>query len=853
MVRRIGYAAAFVAAALSLIATASAASAAVTINSGGGLLGTGLKTTYAQGQMMAWRYGPSTPGGAAQANVAQFYNGTAPPGGSIYNQVVLGVGSGAGASATGTVFVPPALVAQNTAPAGVTKVGWTAVDTSISGTEFTSTLTGVRSGRTYVVTVRGTALGARNLVNLSYSVKVPDGHPATESVRLYHLMDSFLDGSDDASGLYQEATACTGQIVYATRPGAVMEGLQYAGGHPWSGYASVFYNNVVFGTFGGGATKWGANYMTDLPNLTDPNGWNASPATDNGFGVSWNLGSTPGTYEATNRLIIDTVLPTDCTTPPPAITIPSAAVAAGSTVTAVNAVSSSGSVAMKVTIGGRVACESTAIAGAAGDVASSCVLDAATQELIRSGAVTLVVESTITDGAGRTATATRSVTTPFISIPQAVVVSGASLSAVNAVTTAGSVRMRVTLEGAAVCEATGTAEAAGDLALSCPLDDAARRAVAAGTARLLITSTVTDATGQTSTATRTVTAADISPLPIALPVIESVPVGSATTIPLLGSVSAVGPVAINPASLALRDPATGTYGATVTIAGKGTFQANADGSVTFTPAAGYTGPVPVISYRFTDAAGRSAASTLALTVRGAASPPPWADPVVGLTTPGTPVLLNPFTGPGSDLARLDLRSVRVRNPITDAWVTGFTMPGEGRYAVDPATGKITFTPAKGFTGWATPVAYRASTTTGRVIQSAVRVRVAPHGPALRTTLRVTKKTLPVGSRTTVRLRVQDTGRLNATDVVSRVSIPRGFRVVTTGGGTLRGSDVIFRLGTIGVGRSAVRSIVLVASASAAGTRSSVGAKATATGVAWSAAAPVPLAVLAVDPTPAVAG
>ena len=59
---------------------------------------------------------------------------------------------------------------------------------------------------------------------------------------------------------------------------------------------------------------------------------------------------------------------------------------------------------------------------------------------------------------------------------------------------------------------------------------------------------------------------------------------------------------------------THAAGDAVTIPGVGTVQIFADGAYTFGPAAGYTGPVPVITYTVADGNGDTDISTLALTV-----------------------------------------------------------------------------------------------------------------------------------------------------------------------------------------------------------------------------------------------
>jgi uncharacterized repeat protein (TIGR02543 family) len=332
-----------------------------------------------------------------------------------------------------------------------------------------------------------------------------------------------------------------------------------------------------------------------------------------------------------------------------------------------------------------------------------------------------------------------------------------------------------------------------------------------------------------------------APLPVAMPLIESVPAGQPSTISLLGSVTAAPTAPVDPTTLALRDPVTGIFGTSVAIAGKGTFRVNSDGSVTFEPSPGYAGAVPPLSYRFTDALGRTATATLTVIVRD--TPPPWADPVFALTSPGTPVVLDPFGPSGIDASLADVGSLRIRNPRTGAWVTAFTVAREGRYAVDPATGRVTFTPAKTFTGWARPVAYRVQMKTGQTLSSRFRAQVLADGRALRIDLRASRTTLTAGRCTTIGVRVPNTGRLGLTDAYARIAIPRGFRVGLAGGGTVQGATITFPRGAIAVGGTQVRRFTLCATPRAMGTHRLLTGKARAAGVAWTGGSPLVLNVL----------
>ena len=48
-------------------------------------------------------------------------------------------------------------------------------------------------------------------------------------------------------------------------------------------------------------------------------------------------------------------------------------------------------------------------------------------------------------------------------------------------------------------------------------------------------------------------------------------------------------------------------------------------------------------------------------------------------------------------------SVRIKDPATGRWTTTVKVPGEGTWTVDPATGRVRFTPLRSFTGAATPM------------------------------------------------------------------------------------------------------------------------------------------------------
>ncbi|MCP9797274.1 cadherin-like domain-containing protein, partial [Cyanobium sp. Lug-B] len=89
--------------------------------------------------------------------------------------------------------------------------------------------------------------------------------------------------------------------------------------------------------------------------------------------------------------------------------------------------------------------------------------------------------------------------------------------------------------------------------------------------------------------------------------------GTATGSLLVGTTSPDGPVSIASFSIAgLSGPFP--LGSPTTIAGVGSLTIAANGSYSFTPAANYNGPVPLISYVVTDGSGANDTSTLSITV-----------------------------------------------------------------------------------------------------------------------------------------------------------------------------------------------------------------------------------------------
>jgi uncharacterized repeat protein (TIGR01451 family) len=118
------------------------------------------------------------------------------------------------------------------------------------------------------------------------------------------------------------------------------------------------------------------------------------------------------------------------------------------------------------------------------------------------------------------------------------------------------------------------------------------------------------------------------------------------------------------------------------------------GEVTFTPAVGFIGAAPAITYEVTDAFNQTAQSTY---IPSVTAPPPPSVPSV--TTPG-----GNNSQQSTTISVPPSGSVRFIGP-NNTRVTTLNVPGQGTFTIDPTTGVVTFTPEPGYTGTPTPVDY----------------------------------------------------------------------------------------------------------------------------------------------------
>ena len=79
----------------------------------------------------------------------------------------------------------------------------------------------------------------------------------------------------------------------------MVEALQYVSGAKWTSYVSAYYDDVVYSYNG-----YGPGYLNGLNNEI-----NTDPENDNGFGISWDLGTAAGTTTSTAALLFADRLP----------------------------------------------------------------------------------------------------------------------------------------------------------------------------------------------------------------------------------------------------------------------------------------------------------------------------------------------------------------------------------------------------------------------------------------------------------------------------------------------------------------------------------------------------------------
>ena len=214
----------------------------------------------------------------------------------------------------------------------------------------------------------------------------------------------------------------------------------------------------------------------------------------------------------------------------------------------------------------------------------------------------------------------------------------------------------------------------------------------------------------------------------------SIKAGAASTIDVLANDSPTTGDSFTTSSLKIC--AAGTTSAcaltTLNVANQGTYAVSA-GKITFTPAAGFTGPATPVTYQIADSYSNTPQTVTALlSVTSVPAPTTAADTTSGNTL--APITVDvtandsPATGTTLDKASVKLCAV---GTTTGCAQTSVYVTGKGTYAVSNA-GVITFTPDAGFVGAVAPLTYSINDAVGNTSTNTVGVTVDPTPPQVTT-------------------------------------------------------------------------------------------------------------------------
>ena len=166
---------------------------------------------------------------------------------------------------------------------------------------------------------------------------------------------------------------------------------------------------------------------------------------------------------------------------------------------------------------------------------------------------------------------------------------------------------------------------------------------------------------------------------------------------------------------------------TLTMPGEGEYIIDSDnGEVTFTPTINYNGTPTPVQYRVSDDDGATATAIINLTVNDV-NDPPVANDDSAQTDEDVPVTGNVLTNDFDLDGELDPTSVIFVNSPEGSIVSEdrktLTMPGEGEYIIDSASGEVTFTPTINYNGTPTPVEYQVSDDDGATATATINLIV----------------------------------------------------------------------------------------------------------------------------------
>lgn len=282
-----------------------------------------------------------------------------------------------------------------------------------------------------------------------------------------------------------------------------------------------------------------------------------------------------------------------------------------------------------------------------------------------------------------------------------------------------------------------------------------------------LTYSVRDGAGRQASAVLTLTV-----LPRAVDDALTVPAGGSGTVDVLAN------------DLGGLDPAALVVGA---APAHGTAAVTPSHTVGYVPAAGFVG-TDTLTYSVADAAGRRTTATVTVTVPLPAAPA--APPVASTGRAGTNQAQVVPVPTGGSVALLDAAGV----PASLVEVAG-----EGTYALDVATGTITFVPAPGFRGTAKGVAYRVVDAYGQVVSSSYvpTVRAVPAAPVAPVT--PAPAPTPVAAAKAKELTVVSEGKVATTPVVCRLSEGTVARCAVTLTASVDGRPQVTGKGSVSVG------------------------------------------------------
>ena len=282
---------------------------------GGVVAGDGIRTEFADGQFMVYK-----------ENQNQLFSGQSVPSVYNYNSIYLSVGND---TVGGTVIGYLAPGTWSKAGSNMTRSNWTNVNTSAVSTSgansfFTSSMSYTNATGTYVVDLRVDYTAPNVFHKQTYTVTIPSAN--AKDVRLYMTYDTYLGGSDAGPGYVDstgDPTVNNGVVEVGVYGSTVTESIQYVSGIAWESYASMAFPSIVR-SFSGYGPGFGTPFTNGIDSRSD---------TDNGIGINWNFGSTPGVQApVAYNFTFNTPAPPD-TTPPATPVITSVTVDTGSSTT----------------------------------------------------------------------------------------------------------------------------------------------------------------------------------------------------------------------------------------------------------------------------------------------------------------------------------------------------------------------------------------------------------------------------------------------------------------------------------------------------------------------------------------